>query len=59
MIQIVQEERLVVAEGGYGLVEGDAVLSEVVPGFARIPFETGHIVTYIRRMYLSRAICTA
>jgi hypothetical protein len=30
------------------------MLSQVLPSFARIPFEAGHAETYIRRMYRSR-----
>ena len=59
MIRIVQQECLVVAEGGHRLFERDAVLPEVLPGFARIPFEAEHTVTYILCMYPSRACVAA
>jgi hypothetical protein len=54
VIRIIQQESLVVAEGGHRLFEGDPVLSEVPPSLIGIPFEARHTGTYILRMYRSR-----
>jgi len=59
MIRIIQQEGLVVAEGGHRLFEGDPVLSEVPPSLVGIPFEARHTETYILRMYRSRACVAA
>ena len=54
MIRIVQQEGLVVTEGGHRLFERDTVLPEIPSCLLWSPFEARHTVTYILCMYRSR-----
>jgi hypothetical protein len=58
MIRVVEEEGVIIAENGGGLVERDTVFAKVCNRLLRIPvkLQVRHGRTYIRRTYLARGL---